>query len=212
MDQLSSHRATSPLRVLQYPPRLPPGSRRWLTWYLILLASVAGGFLLHVLVPRRTPYYPPLRLSCKRNMIMIGEGISLYANDHGNAFPDSFNTLLANEDLTANVFVCPATNDTPAVGPTTQAVAANLSSGGHLSYAYVGRGLTLTSATPDVVILYDSGWNHGSSGLNAEFGDFRVEWLNAADAASVRKQAAAGVWPIRIPPTTQPAATQLQRP
>ena len=132
----------------------------------------------------------------------------MYANDHNNVFPDSLKTVLANEDIGSDVFVCPSSNDTPAVGPTTQATANALTSGGHLSYIYVGKGLTSFTVTPDMVLLYEPTSNHLGNGMNVMFGDFHVEWMTGTDVASILRQAKTGVSPIRLPATTRPSWSQ----
>lgn len=131
----------------------------------------------------------------------------MYANDHGGQFPDTFMTEFENEDLTPAVFVCPSSNDLPAAGPTTQATVANLLVPGHLSYVYLGKGLNDKTALPDMVLAYEPLSNHNNYGMNALFGDLRVEWLSAAEAQPLLNQVASQTWPVRIPPATQPVNT-----
>ena len=88
---------------------------------------------------------------CVNNLRQIGLACLMYANEHANQFPDTLSEVLRDEDITPEVFVCPSSNDTPANGPTTQALVANLTAGGHLSYIYVGKGLT--SAAPATAVL-----------------------------------------------------------
>jgi hypothetical protein len=131
----------------------------------------------------------------------------MYANDHGGQFPDTFMTEFENVELLPRVFVCPSSNDLPASGPTTQATAANLLTPGHLSYVDLGRGLNDKSASPDIVLAYEPLSNHNNYGMNALFGDLRVEWLSAAEAKLLLNQVASHTWPVRIPPATQPVTT-----
>lgn len=137
------------------------------------------------------------RVQCASNMRQIGQAIAMYANDHNGQFPDDLKTVLEIEDVTSAVLVCPESNDQPAVGPTTQAITAALLQPGHVSYIYLGKGLTTQTVTNDTVILYEPLANHGSKGMNVMFGDFHVEWLIAADAEAILKQQAAGKRPIK---------------
>jgi hypothetical protein len=83
----------------------------------------------------------------------IGQGLLFCANDHRGQFPPKLENLLLDGDLTAEVFVCPDTNDVNATGPTTQAVAANLSAGGHESYIYIPN--LNSSVSADTIVLYE---------------------------------------------------------
>jgi len=140
-------------------------------------------------------------------MRQIGQAIAMYANNHNGQFPDDLKTVLENEDLPTAVFVCPSSNDRVAsVAATTQATAAGLSQPGHLSYLYLGKGLTNQTVTDDSVILYEPLTNHASAGMNVMFGDFHVEWLSAAEAATILKQVAAKRGIVRYPLTAATTA------
>jgi prepilin-type processing-associated H-X9-DG protein len=131
----------------------------------------------------------------------------MYANENGGHFPDDLKMLFESEDLGTNVFVCPASHETPAAqGPTTRATANTLAQPGHISYIYIGRGFHAADVPTDAVIAYEPLSNHGADGMNVLFGDFHVEWLSAAEAATILKQVAAKRSPVRYP-FTQPAAT-----
>ena len=137
------------------------------------------------------------REGCAENLRQIGQGILLYANDHGGAFPDSFQTILADENVLPICFVCPATSDARASGPTTRAVAQDLVGGGHLSYVYVGRELTNNTSDAKTVVVFEPFSNHGN-GMNVLFGDGHVEFVDANRGARIAAEAAAGVRPIVI--------------
>ena len=124
----------------------------------------------------------------------------MYAKDHGGTFPADLGTLFREQDLTPSVFICPSSNDVAPIGPTKQAVATNLLTPGHNSYVYLGKGLTETAATGDIVILYEPLSNHANNGMNVLFGDGHVEWLTAAEAQPLLKQVVTGTWPVRLPP------------
>jgi hypothetical protein len=137
--------------------------------------------------------------------------IASYAKDHKGEFPDDLKTVLENEDITAATLVCPESNDTPAFGPTTQATAAALLQPGHVSYIYLGKGLTTATARIDTVILYEPLSNHASAGMNVMFGDFHVEWLTAAETtATLKRQAAAMRKAARYSETLSPTTSSSE--
>ena len=175
---------------------------------LIVAVLLAFLFLFGRLIPSiNRPRVESNRVYCASNMRQIGQAIAMYANNHNGQFPDDLKTVLENEDLPTAVFVCPSSNDRVAsVAATTQATAAGLSQPGHLSYLYLGKGLTNQTVTDDSVILYEPLTNHASAGMNVMFGDFHVEWLSAAEAATILKQVAAKRGIVRYPLTAATTA------
>jgi prepilin-type processing-associated H-X9-DG protein len=123
----------------------------------------------------------------------------MYANENRGEYPDSLATLFTHEDFSSGVFVCPSSNDTAASGPNTQAVATNLTAGGHLSYIYVGAGWTTATTPADAVVAYEPLTNHGGAGMNVLFGDGHVNWLNATKAQIILATAAQGKPPVIVP-------------
>jgi hypothetical protein len=111
------------------------------------------------------------------NLRMIGQAIAQYAKTYHGEYPDSFQTLFLHEDLDSGQFINPASNDTPATGPTTQAIADQLVAGGHLSYLYVGRGLNAASVKQNTVIAYEVLQTPGDGG-NVLFPDADVEYFD----------------------------------
>lgn len=206
---LDQRAPSSPLEYAR--PGLTPGRSRLARLVAIAIFSILGlGFLIALLLPSLGRQREPSnRVKCASNVRQIGQAIAIYANDHGGQFPPDLQTVLENEDVTASVFTCPSSNDTPApTAATTQATAAGLLQPGHLSYLYLGKGLTDQSAGVDTVILYEPLANHASAGMNVLFGDFHVEWLPAAEAGIILKQVAAKRAIVRYPltaPTTAPS-------
>lgn len=188
--------------ALDYQGGQPQRQRLGAMWYLAI-ALVCVFVCVFVLVPilirslDRSRYHDP-RLKCASNLRQIGQGVQMYANENKGAFPDDFAALLLTQDITSEVFVCYITNDTRAEGPTTQAVAANLTAGGHLSYVYVGKGLT--SYSPQTaVVAYEPLSNHGN-GTNVLYADGHIEWRTAAEAKWLMAELAAGHNPPRPAP------------
>jgi prepilin-type processing-associated H-X9-DG protein len=136
------------------------------------------------------------RLRCASNLRQIGQGIQMYANENRGSFPDDFAVLLLTQDLTSYEFVCGASNDTWARGPTTQAVAANLTAGGHLSYVYTGKGMSLNSPA-SAVIAYEPLANHGD-GMNVLFADGHVQWMDAKRGQALLAELQSGHNPPQV--------------
>jgi hypothetical protein len=141
-------------------------------------------------------------------MKQVGSAILLYSNENHGQYPMRLHDLLMTQDIGAEAFVCPETDDERATGPTTRAVADALAIGGHLSYVYVGAGLTDRS-DPDTVVLYEPLSDHQGKGMNVLFGYGHVDFLAAAEAREVVDRVAAGerpvVWKgpgVRAGPTT----------
>jgi len=108
------------------------------------------------------------RALCQGGMTLIGCMLREYANDHGGRYPGSLRALVADGCLrviapnSLEVFVCPASKDRPGQGSTSGELASRLSEGGHLSYVYIGQGVSLSdpSDPEDTPLLYDEGPNH----------------------------------------------------
>ncbi len=124
-------------------------------------------------------------------MHQIGLAILLYQNDHAGAYPNSVDEMLE-EPITAEVFICPASTDTPSTGATTQAIAADFHKPGHLSYIYLGKGMNDKNTSADMLVLYEPLANHSGDGMSALFGDGHVEWIDAKLAAKVLAAVATG--------------------
>jgi prepilin-type processing-associated H-X9-DG protein len=133
------------------------------------------------------------------NLRQIGQAILLYSVDDGGEYPDSFQTLLLNEDITSEVFVSPFRAETPAVGPSTQAIASQLTvGGGHMSYIYLGKGLSMSKTTFDTIVAYDLPATPGT-GTNMLFGDGHVEYIDPPTTAKILARVSAGQFPVTRP-------------
>jgi hypothetical protein len=128
----------------------------------------------------------------------INTALANYALAHHDEYPDSFQALFLAGGVNVKFFVNPLRAETPPLGPTTQAIADQLVSGGHLSYVYLGRGLTRKTATPNTVVAYEllSAPNDGTSVL---LGDGQVKYVDPAVIQKIIGQANAGVFPVTMP-------------
>jgi prepilin-type processing-associated H-X9-DG protein len=205
-------------RPLDYAAPQPQATRsallaRWGMTGLILLG--VGAWAIWVITPSTSASRTQAkRIYCAANLRTLGAALEAYAKSHGGRYPDNLGQLVRAANVNPGDFVCPECADTPARGPTPDAVAADLAAGGHLSYVYAGAGLT-TAAHPDTVVLFDHPANHalpGGTGVgdggNVLFADGHVEWRNRAEFRPLLDRAASGQRPfVCRMPTSGPAAT-----
>jgi prepilin-type processing-associated H-X9-DG protein len=160
--------------------------------------------LISVLLPSLCrPRETANRVECASNLRQIGQAIALYAQDHGGQYPPSLAVLLRQGQLSAEAMVCPSSNDERAsaadtAGAADEVSAAEKSEAGHehcLSYVYVGRGLTVATASATAIVAYEPLGNHAGAGTNVLFGDGHVEWVVKQDWPRVA--AVAGVAVVR---------------
>jgi prepilin-type processing-associated H-X9-DG protein len=135
------------------------------------------------------------RVKCQSNMRQIDQALLLYANDHHGQYPPSLEDLLLKGDITSEVFVCPESDDQMATGPTTQAIAANLSARGHESYICIPN--LNSSVSADTILLYEPLTNHSNAGMNVLFGDGHVEFIPSPSAVMITAELKAGFNPPR---------------
>lgn len=129
---------------------------------LWIAAGIAGVVLFFVVVilPESNRARPSSqRLICSRNLRQIGQTLLIYANDSDGVYPNRIEDLLLTQNTTSDVFTCPVSGDVKATGPNARAVAMALTTGGHLSYLYLGRGLR-RDAPADTVLACEWLSNH----------------------------------------------------
>ncbi len=137
------------------------------------------------------------RIKSSSNMRMIGLACMMYANEHGDKYPDDFEDILRTQDITIDIFVSPRTaTSLPAVPPgadraTIQGDWVNE----HSDYIYLGRGLKSTSPA-NKIIAYENPVQL-ADGINILFADGHVEFVGFFAIDEVFK--AAGVNAPAIP-------------
>jgi len=130
------------------------------------------------------------RVKCSANLKQIGLAMQLYANENKGLYPPRPEDLILTQDITSDEFICPSTSDTASLCSTPQQQAANLSTGGHRSYIYLGAGKN-SSASANVVLVYELLRNHGQ-GMNVLFGDGHAEFISFPIAKQVQAELQAG--------------------
>ena len=185
-------------------PNLAPRRRGPLYWIAVTFAAIGAIALVLLAFSIVFPADRVLdrersnRIKSAANLRAIGQCILLYSNDNNGDYPDSFATILLNEDVISGVFVNPASNDTPATGPTTQAAAAQLLAGGHCSYIYTGRGLNAKTVDPNTIVAREILLNP-TDGANMLFADGHVEPVDPAHTALIIAKSTASTAPVTMP-------------
>jgi prepilin-type processing-associated H-X9-DG protein len=135
------------------------------------------------------------RVKCASNLRQIGMAELLYSNENRGQLSLDFAGILVTQDITADKFVCPSSNDTPAPGGTPQQQAQVLHQ--HCSYVYI-PGQT-NAASAEAVVAYEPLTNHDGDGANFLFGDGHVSWESEPTAAAMIRSLEAG----QNPPATR---------
>jgi len=186
---------------LDYAVAEEPAGPRIVQRALIILGSPGIGVLvLALLLPNLNRSYPYSNVGkCASNLHQIGLGILLYANENNGLYPDTLQTLASAEQLTSYVFVCPASNDNPSTAPTTQGQIDDMATPGHVSYIYLGKGLTDKTVLPNQVIAYEPLANHGN-GIDVLLGDGHAEFVDKNRAMKIITAATSTTQPVVLPP------------
>lgn len=113
---------------------------------------------------------PANRIKCSSHLRQIGQALRQYAIDdvREGKFPPDFETLLANSDLVAEVFLCPSSDSWDGSQP--------LDITTHASYLYLGAGLS-DSVGASVVNAIEFEDNHNGEGAHVLYADGSVEFL-----------------------------------
>jgi prepilin-type processing-associated H-X9-DG protein len=149
------------------------------------------------------------RVKCASNMRQIGQALMLYAMENDGQYPETLPPLIVTQDITAHVFCCPTTADTPTTATTADEIAEDFEAGGHLSYVYVGQGFG-NDAPARAVILYEPLTNHNGDGTNVLYGDGSVAFVNAQQAQTMILQLESGNNPPNSDPTATPTGPEVE--
>ena len=110
--------------------------------------------------------------------------------------------LVADGSVPAELLVCPSSPDTAATGKTPADYAADVAKGGHQSYVYIGKGLTMTP--PRKLLAYEPLSHHEGAGSNVLYSDGSVQFLNKAAAIGDVPQLAPATQPATAPTAGMP--------
>jgi hypothetical protein len=123
------------------------------------------------------------RVQCASNIRQILQGILLYANDHKGEYPPDLGTLLTDEPLTLDVFVCPLTKTEipPEIRNAPKAQQATWVNE-HSDYVYHGKGMNVRKAAAMTPVISEREGAATAVGENIGFGDGHVEWTSPAQA------------------------------
>ena len=199
---LTNNRPVDDLPLDNVAPVRRGSGFRYLVWAVGIL--VVGGMLISVMLPSLCRAREPAnRVKCASNLKQIGLAITLYAQKYGGQFPPSLAVLPSVEDITAEVMVCPSSNDERAAATDTAEVVAELTaseakSPGHkhcMSYVYTGQALTQQTATADSVVAYEPVENHDGDGTSVLFGDGHVEFVLKESWAKIAGNAGIAIAP-----------------
>ncbi len=177
-----SQAAPSPLAPAVPDYASPPPRRRWVPRGLLTAVAVVGGLalLVSILLPNLCKSRETAnRAKCASNLHQIGLAILLYQQDHAGQYPDTLGRLVENEQIGAEVFVCPSSNDEKSPADKPEAIAADIDAGPakhHCSYLYFGRGLTDKTVADTTVIACDVPDDHDRDGVNVLYGDGHADW------------------------------------
>ena len=97
------------------------------------------------------------------------------------------------------MFICSSSQGERAPGDTPAEQAKHLSDPLHMTYVYVGKGMTAPprSRARDTVVAYEHLGHHNNDGMNFLYADGRVEFQNKYVAPHVVSEIAAGHNPPR---------------
>jgi prepilin-type processing-associated H-X9-DG protein len=141
--------------------------------------GVAGFVLLSIIIPSPNRAQETAnRVQCAFKLRQIGQACLLYIQSNNGAYPPDFGTLIRNEDITADTFICPDVDLVPPSNMTKDQ--ASIWVNQNSSYFYTGAGLT-QDCDPSIIVVYEKDSNHGT-GMNLLFADGHVEFDNLAEA------------------------------
>jgi hypothetical protein len=169
--------------------------RQWRSsaiWSALALVDFIVAIAAHFISEsRRRVRDPAGPVACASNLYRFGQGLTMYAQAHHGRLPDRLDALILDPaiHLDAEMFVCPSSPDVPAQSATAADRARDLANPGHLSYVYLGKGLT-DKAASETLLAYERPSYHRNGKVNALFGEGHVEFVPASKIPALVAEAA----------------------
>lgn len=136
------------------------------------------------------------REGCGASLKSIGQALQMYAQAHGESFPDSFQTLAhSDRDLGIAMFLCPSTREYHGASLEARLIDVLNRGAPRVSYQYSGSGLT-TASPSGAVLAFEPPENHGG-GINVLFVDGHIEFLEQREMQNLIAELQAGHNPPR---------------
>lgn len=117
------------------------------------------------------------------NMRDLDGAIMMYANEHNGQFPPTLGDAVVYGGVDPRELIAPWGLSVPASGSTPEALKAQINSGGHSSYVYLGAGLTNNQLAPNTLILYEDDGSNPDGTTYCWFGDGHGETMTTAKLA-----------------------------
>jgi prepilin-type processing-associated H-X9-DG protein len=161
--------------------RIKPQRGRRAAWAGLLLGIVGCAIWTWIAFDIAREARPARTVTCAANLRSLATMLHHYALEHEGRLPDSWIDLASTYPIQSRMLVCPASSDTPAAAPTTQAIVSAIRAGGHVSYAYLGKGRTMRGMSYKTILAFDACGEHPAGGVPAVFADGHVEVLDRQD-------------------------------
>ncbi len=113
------------------------------------------------------------RVKCASNMKQIGIALKMFADEHQGRYPDQLSELIATEDLTPSVFICPSGTAEASTATSQAQLAADLLDPKHSSYIYIKQ----NAGMADLAVVIEFLKNHDQDGMTVLFGDGHAEFM-----------------------------------
>ena len=178
----------------------------WKSPAIIILSLVFFGAVALFLAIRHVPALVD-RIKCTSQMRSLGQAFDLYQQDYqryGGPFPPDLQSVIATQQISPLVLLCPATSDTRANGSSMAQALADLARPGHCSYIYVGSALN-QSSNPHCIAMLEDPANHNLSGANVLIADGSVTWQPLEQVMTTLDGLNKGINPPTSPITITPS-------
>lgn len=192
-----------PQTPLDYAPRRKPASwARMLAYLLVSLAFLA--LLLFILAPvlYHLFHHHDHRPMSGSNLRQIAQVAHSYAVDHDGHYPDSFETMVRWEHsyLPPQLFASPDGPATPASDFETM-----FAEPGHISYVWVGAGLTVERVTGEIPLAYEGPVTDYETGTLVAFVNGSVRRVKGEELRKLLSEAEERLKRAAARPATRPA-------